>query len=199
MANTNQKKQNASSKKKVTETEDIVVNNDISVDTTVEQKTEAPKKKAAPKKKKVSLSDFVDVQSCVVGRLIWKSRKTGYKMIWDEYGDINPMQVSDLIDMRNDSKSFFASNWVAILGDNAEDVLDYLQVSKFYKDIKKPADLDEIICGDPDELSAFLNSANLNTKNTVVYRSKQLYDEGVIDSAKTISAIRKSTGVDITL
>lgn len=148
---------------------------------------------------KVKLDEFVDVQSCVVGKLIWKSKRTGYKLTWDAYGDINHMQVSDLLDMRNETKKFFIANWVVLLGDRADVILDFLQVSKYYKDVLNPEDLEEILNGDIDELKTALKSMKDSAKQALVYRARQLYQDGEIDSTKTIKVIRDATGVDISL
>lgn len=155
--------------------------------------------KTTKKPAKVKLDEFVDVQSCVIGKLIWKSKKTGYKITWDAYGDINHLQVSDLLDMRNDSKKFFIANWVILLGDRAEEILKYLQVDKYYKDVMTPEDLDEILFGDPKELEIALRTMKDSAKNALVYKAKELYAEGEFDSAKSIKAIREATGVDISL
>lgn len=160
---------------------------------------ESNQTKTTKKPVKVKLDEFVDVQSCVVGKLVWKSKKTGYKLTWDSYGDINPMQVSDLLDMRNEAKYMFIANWVILLGDRAESILDYLQVAKYYKDVLSPEDLEEIITGDPKELATALKTMKDSAKNALVYKARQLYRDGELDSTKTIKAIREATGVDISL
>ena len=155
--------------------------------------------KTTKKPAKVKLDEFVDVQSCMVGKLVWKSKKTGYKLTWDSYGDINPMQVSDLLDMRNDSKYMFIANWVVLLGDRADEILKYLQVDKYYKDVLTPEDLEEIVTGDPKDLEAALKTMKDSAKEALVYKARQLYRDGELDSAKTIKAVREATGVDISL
>ena len=155
--------------------------------------------KSIKKPAKVKLDEFIDVQSCIVGKLIWKSKKTGYKMTWDAYGDINPMQVSDLIEMRNDSKYMFIANWVVLLGDRAQDIMDYLQISQYYKDVLTPDDIDSILLGDPKDLGTALRTMKEATKEALVYKAREYVKDGTIDSSKTIKAIREATGVDISL
>lgn len=153
--------------------------------------------KTAKKPKKVTLNEYVDVQSCVQGKLIWKSQKTGYKVVWNEYGEINPMQVSDLIDMRNGAKAFFIKNCVAIVGDRAKEVMDYLQVSKYYSDIMTPDDMDELLLGNAKDVKTYLESASTTIRGAAVSRAKELYNEGILDSAKTVAVIKNVTGFDI--
>lgn len=166
-------------------------------DATVNATKEA--KAQAPKVRKIKLDEFVDVQSNVVGKLIWKSQKTGYKIIWNEFGDINPMQVSDLLDMRNGARAFFVNNWVTLLGDRADAILDYLQVAKYYEDVKAPEDLDNIILGDTEDLATIIGNLSPNIKEALVYRARQLYEEGTFNDAKNVAAIKRETGVDISM
>ena len=171
------------------------------------KKASTPKPKAAPASKstpakpapakKIKDSDMVDVRSCCVGRLSWKSPKTGYKIIWDEFGTVNPMSVEDLRDMRNGSRSFFERNWVAVEGDNAEEVLKFLQIDKYYQDFTTVDDIDEIFSYEPDEIIGVVSKFTPGLKELVARRAAILKDEGEIDSVKIIEAIQKSTGYTI--
>ena len=46
--------------------------------------------------------------------------------------------------MRNGQRDFFSENWVMLVGDNAEQALDWLQIRKYYSDIIELDDLDEV-------------------------------------------------------
>jgi len=150
-----------------------------------------------PQKKTVKDSDSVDVRSCVVGRLTWKSAKTGYKVIWDEFGTSNPMTVEELRDMRNGSRKFFENNWVVVEGDNAEDVLKYLQIDKYYKDFASIEDIDVIFEYDPDEAEAVVKKFGYGLREVVARRASTLKSEGALDSVKMIEAIERATGFTI--
>lgn len=153
--------------------------------------------KSVKRTRKVTPQEIVDVQSCVKGRLVFRSGRTGYKISWNKFGDINPMQVSDLLDMRNEAVGFFTKNLITVCGDRAGDVLDYLQVSKYYREVKTLDDLDDMILGDPKELSVALGSMSQSQKDAIVQRARALYDEGKLTTIKTAVEIRKATGVDI--
>lgn len=150
-------------------------------------------------KKPVSLDEVVDVQSCVGGQLIWVSPRTGYKIKWNEFGNINPMTVSDLLDMRNGStRVFFEKNWVAILGDRAEDVMEYLQIKKYYKTSYSADDIDQILTTyEPDEVEAVVSKMPTSLKNTVVFRVREMKANEDLDSYQVIAAVERAVGIKI--
>ena len=159
--------------------------------------TSATKAEKKPQPKPIKDTDVVDVKSCCVGKFIWKSPKTGYKIIWDEFGTSNPMTVADLRDMRNGSRKCFENNWVVIEGDRAEDVLKFLQIDKYYKDFSSVDDVDTIFDYEPDEAEAIVKKFGPGLKELVARRAAALKDEGTLDSVKMLNAIEKATGYKI--
>ena len=165
---------------------------------TTKSKTAAkPATATSRQKKAVKDDDTADVRSCVVGKLTWKSAKTGYKVIWDEFGTSNPMTVEELRDMRNGSRKFFENNWVVIEGDNAEDILKYLQIDKYYKDFSSIEDIDLIFEYEPDEAEAVIKKLGYGLKEVVARRASVLKSEGLLDSVKMIEAVERASGFTI--
>lgn len=159
---------------------------------------EVPKPQPKPKVlAKIDPNELIDVQSCVYGELIFVSRKTGYRIIWDDFGSTNPVTVGDLIDMRNGQKRFFEEPWLVLLGDRAPVIIDYLQVGKYYKNINKLEDFDEIFNYKPSEISAVIKDLTTGTKEIIARRAYALIKEGSLDSRKMIDEIEKATGFSI--
>lgn len=167
------------------------------VETKPKKSTKTKKAEKKPKPKTVKDSDSIDVKSCVIGRLVWKSPRTGYRIIWDEFGVSNPMTVEELRDMRNGSRKFFENNWVVLEGDDAEDVMKYLQLDKYYKEFASVEDIDSIFEYEPDEILAIVKKFNFGLKELVARRAATLKNEGALDSVKVIEAVEKATGFTI--
>lgn len=149
--------------------------------------------------KKVSLSESITVKSCFMGKLVWISKRTGYKIIWNEFGDENPMTVEELLDMRNGDRRFFEDHWVSIIGERAKEIMDYLQISKYYKDINNVSDIDDIFDYEPDEIYKIVSAYGEHEKELVALRAAKLIAESKLDSLKVVSAIRKATGYSLEL
>ena len=159
-------------------------------------------KKAAkieePKVEPITNDLTVDVASAVNGELIWVSKRTGYKVIWNEFGEKNPLTVADLLDMRNGDRAFFVNNWVTIEDPRADEIMKHLGIDKFYKLIKSVDDLDEIILGmDPDKIKTALPKFSYSLKETIILRAQELKNEGRLDSSRRIKALEDGTGMEI--
>lgn len=159
-------------------------------------------KKAAkieePKVEPIASDLTVDVASAVNGELIWVSKRTGYKVIWNEFGEKNPLTVADLLDMRNGDRAFFVNNWVTIEDPRADEIMKHLGIDKFYKLIKSVDDLDEIILGmDPDKIKTALPKFSYSLKETIILRAQELKNEGRLDSSRRIKALEDGTGMEI--
>ena len=151
-------------------------------------------KKAAkieePKVEPITNDLTVDVASAV--------KRTGYKVIWNEFGEKNPLTVADLLDMRNGDRAFFVNNWVTIEDPRADEIMKYLGIDKFYKLIKSVDDLDEIVLGmDPDKIKAVLPKFSYSLKETIILRAQELKNEGRLDSSRRIKALEDGTGMEI--
>lgn len=160
-----------------------------------------PKKVVEPKIEKeepIANDITVDVASAVNGELTWVSKRTGYKVIWNEFGEKNPLTVADLLDMRNGDRAFFVNNWVTIEDPRADKIMKHLGIDKFYNFIKSVDDLDEIILSkSPDAIKTILPKFSYSLKETVILRALELKKEGILDSSRRIKALEDGTGMTI--
>ena len=70
-------------------------------------------------------------------------------------GDVNLLTIAELQNMRNGQRDFFSENWVMLVGDNAEQALDWLQIRKYYSDIVELDDLDEVFTWSPEKIDVY--------------------------------------------
>ncbi len=136
----------------------------------------------------------VTVRNGYAGKLIYKSRKTGERFVWDNFGDEQDMELQELKNARNSSKTYFAKNWFLI--DDPE-VIDYLGVEQYYKNALTYENFDKLFELDADEVAARIAALPTGQRSTVAYRAKQLISEGKIDSIKVINALEAGLGVTL--
>lgn len=177
-----------------------MVEQEVSVEQ-AEAASAKPKKVVEPKIEKeepITNDITVDVASAVNGELTWVSKRTGYKVIWNEFGEKNPLTVADLLDMRNGDRAFFVNNWVTIEDPRADKIMKHLGIDKFYNFIKSVDDLDEIILSkSPDAIKTILPKFSYSLKETVILRALELKKEGILDSSRRIKALEDGTGMTI--
>ena len=179
------------------------------IETPVVEKTETPKttKKTPAKKspappvrkkiKPVDLNELVEVQSCVYGSMDYISYGTGHKISWQTFGDTNWVTVGDLMEMRNSQRAFFEKQWVVLVGDNAADVMQYLQIDKYYNKIKSTEDFDEVFNYSPEEISAVVANLSESTKETLARRAFMLIESGELNNYQVITALENALGYDL--
>ena len=139
---------------------------------------------------------IVQVASAFHGKLIFKSNNTGFKIIWNEFGEENSFTVRDLFDMRNGHREFFTRNLITIEDPRADEVYRLLGVDKFYTHIRSVKDVDKLILDtDTDEMKEVIAELSHNNKEVVAKRAYELKKENILDSAKRIDAIEESTQI----
>ena len=86
---------------------------------------------------------------------------------------------------------------IMIVGENAKDVIDYLQLNKYYADFGSIDEIDAIFEASPEEIKRIV--ANLPDKaiETIARRAYALIEDGTIDSQRVINALQDSLGYEL--
>jgi len=144
--------------------------------------------------KEIDLNQIITVRNGFQGELNYKSKRTGERWKWDEFGAEQDMELSELKSARNSNKKYFINNWFMF---DDEWVVDYLGVSQFYKHAVKIDDFDKLFSMSPSQLEATIEPMSAGQKKSVSYRAKQLIASGDIDSNKVIATLEKCLGVEL--
>lgn len=157
-------------------------------------------KKTEPVKKtlrKVPLDELVPVASNCMTPLIYVSkRQNGYKVEWENFGDVDYMSVSELIAMRGSARRFFTDNWIVIQdGDyTAEEVYSRIGVTKLYEDVVTPETIKDLLSESVSVISKRMSKMSDGLKQTVYNYAVKLKDEGEFDSIKKFELIKNIAG-----
>lgn len=160
----------------------------------VENKNETVEENEIIKVKELDPSMYVTVRNGYNGSLVYKSKKSGERFVWDSFGDSQDMQLAELKYAKGSSKTFFINNW--FLFDDPE-IISWLGMEQYYKLAMTFDEFDDLFSKDADEISETVKNLQPGQKKTVAYRAKQLIADGTIDSMKMITALEKSLGADL--
>lgn len=144
--------------------------------------------------KKVDPNQYVTVVNGFQGRLIYISKHTGERFVWDEFGAEQDMELSELKRAKSSNKKFFINNWFMF---NEQWIVDYLGLNQYYKYAVKVEDFDKLFEIPANELEEALNKMSEGQKRSVAYRARQLIAEGKIDSNKTITTLEKCLNTEL--
>lgn len=151
----------------------------------------------ARKKTKVKLSDEVCVVSCFYGKLLYINKHTGYQVEWGKFGDAVHLTVKELEAMRNGQRAFFENQWVLLTGENADAVIEYLQLAKYYDTITRISDIDNLFRSKPEDLPGVLARFAPAAKETIARRAYELIQSKDLTDINLIRALEESLGFDL--
>lgn len=161
-------------------------------DAGVSVETMTPEKKMIPKE--IDLHQYITVRNGFQGKLIYVSKRTGEKFVWDSFGDEQEIELFELKNAKNSSKKFFINNWF-IFDDDW--VIDYLGVRQFYKNALRIENFDSVFSLTPAKIKATIAGLSAGQKRSVAYRAKELVAAGEIDSNKAIAALEEALGIEL--
>lgn len=196
--------------RKTTKKEDIAVEDIVENETNIKEPTETDNKEVKTKKvtvknttpqqtikKKVvlDLNDDILIKNGFAGTLVVKLPKSNYDIIFNSFGDEDYVPLGELKALRNRYPAMFEKNWIVI--DDA-DVIEFLNVGKYYKGYLGVEEIDELFEMATDKMLAKIKTLNENVKQTVARRAISLIEDGVIDSRKTIEALEQELNYQLT-
>lgn len=166
---------------------------------------ETPKRKTRTRKaaektvkpivpKDIDPEQYVTVRNGFQGRLVYVSKHTGERFVWDQFGAEQEMELRELKNAKNSYKKFFENNWFMF---DEDWIVDYLGVQRFYRNAVRIEDFDEIFQKDAETISQIIGGMSDGQKKSVAYRARVLIAEGEIDSNKAIAALEESLGVEL--
>lgn len=167
---------------------------DVKVTEVIEEKVSTMKPK--PIASEVDPNQLIAVKNGFQGRLIYVSSRTGERFVFDEFGDVQEIELRELRNAKNSQKSFFTNNWFMFDEDDAW-VVSYLGVSQYYANVIDIDSFDDIFEMPPEEVENIVSKVSDGQKKSIEYRARQLLLEDGIDSNKVIAALEKSLGVEL--
>lgn len=151
--------------------------------------------------KRIPLDTLVPVICNVPGGLIYVSKKImGYSVKWEDIGSVEYMELSELSTMKNTDKRFFTDNWVVFDDTDeytAEQLYDFLKMSKYYKNVLTADMIDELFTWNKDKIAKKIAVLSHGMKETVAVRARQRLDEGTLDK-NIIDTLESTLGIRLT-
>lgn len=145
-------------------------------------------------KKELDRHRLVPVMNMTYGKLIYISRKTGAKWVWESYGDVDEIELFELQSMKTSYKGFLNDPLLLVLD---EEIVDYLGLSKKYEDILKFEDLEVLFKMNNKEFADLLELAPKSLVVTIVSKAREMYENGTLESIWKVNYLNDKYGTDI--
>lgn len=159
-----------------------------------QEQAAVPEEKKTFTPKEIDPNQIVTVRNGFQGRLVYKSKRTSERFVWDTFGAEQDMELSELKNAKNSNKKYFINNWFMF---DESWIIDYLGLRQYYKNAIPIQDFDRLFEKPVDEIEETVAKLSDGQKKSIAYRAKQLISEGGIDSNKTIATLEKCLGTDL--
>ena len=148
------------------------------------------------RKKQIDLDMLVPCRNVTDGRLIYKSRKTGLQTVWTNHGDIEYMDVGELLTMKASQPKFLNEPWLVI---EDEDIVEYLGLKHLYKRLVDTEDLASFFAKSHEEMAQILDRIPNGTKDTIATRARKMIEEGTLYDNRKIRVLEEKLKIDLSL
>ena len=134
---------------------------------------------------------LVPIVSNVDGILIYKGGRSGQVWKFTQYGDEDVMELSELRAMLSSNRAFLEKGWIKVLDD---EVIEYLNLQRFQKNVIDREDIEYIITQDPEQIRQSIKESNVNTKTLIFSFAREKFINGELKDYHTITAIEEGLG-----
>lgn len=131
------------------------------------------------------------------GRLVYESKRTrGYKITWNNYMDIQSVDLSELVAMKASDLAFFSKNYIVIADsyERKDEVLKYLHVERYYDNTPDPHTLSTLFNVNVTEMVNRIKGMPVSVQESVAKAAQKAIADGTLDSLKRIAALEEVLG-----
>ena len=144
---------------------------------------ETPKPKQRKTRKQIDRRALIPCRSLVYGGLIFKSKKTGAHIVWENYGIVEDVEYQDLQAMKASGSKFLKVPWIVPEDD---EVIETLRLQGVYNNIIDLEDLNSFFKLSKDEMIKKIDSIPegmkelLKSKAVSMIKNEELNDIRII-------------------
>lgn len=147
-------------------------------------------------KRKESLDKqmLVPIMNVTNGKLIYQSKRSGSEFQFEKYGDIEYIEVYELLTMRSSQRRFLDEPYVIVLDD---EVAEYLGLSNNYKKLTHATEISRIFDLPLERYKEVVQSAPKGLAHLIVSTAKEKLANGELDSVQKVQALEEVYNVEL--
>lgn len=167
-----------------------------SVEKIEDVKVEQSAPKEIKRKKSIDLNMLVACRNVHDGEVIYVSKKTGLQTLWSAYGDIEHLDVGELITMKASQPRFMDEPWIVV---DDEEVAEYLGLNKLYEKLVDVDDLDSFFEKPVDEMENILNKLPKGIKDSIAIRARKKVEDETLYDTRKIRLLDEKLNIDLSI
>ena len=150
-------------------------------------------------------SALINVKSNAFGKLIYVSKKTGERIVWDQCGEIQQVTLATLRGIKLECIKFYREQLIIPVGfadENADkfnpaDIYKQLFIAQYYKNLVDPSDYEVLCTMTPAEIKEKISFMSTGAKENLAVAVNTFIEKGVLDSIKAIKAFEEALGCEL--
>lgn len=141
----------------------------------------------------IDLNDYIPCRSTQTN-LIYKSNRTGEKIVWSEFGDVQEITFGELKTMKATYGRFFSQGWLIV---EDEEAINHLGLGRTYGNMLEVEDLDEFFGASEDEMERILQNVPQGFKKSLAVFARERIQDGRLDSNRKIKLLEELLQVEL--
>ena len=172
----------------------------IETEETIEETIKTEKKTEVKPIWKPDLQRMIGIKNISRGKLIYKSKRiVGYTVEWSNKGDVNYLELSEFINLKNSDRRFITEPWIRVVEDDEIEILKYAQVFDYYKEILGLNNVSDILKLSFEDFKKKFDKLPEGYKNAVMESAAEMISNGELDSLKIKDYIEKTMQIDLSI
>lgn len=147
------------------------------------------------RKEAIDKQMLVPIMNVTNGKLVYQSKKSGSEFHFEQYGDIEYIELYELLTMRSSQRKFLDEPYIIVLDD---EVAEYLGLSNVYKKLTHATEIDRIFKFPLDKFKNIIESTPKGLAHLIISKAKEKIASGEFDSVQKIQALEEIYNVPLT-
>ena len=160
----------------------------------VEEVVEVVEKPVRATRKQIDANALIPCRSTTHGGLTYISKRTGERVVWDDYDDVQDITMGELKNLYASSPAFI--NDVMFVIDD-EEAVEALNLTRLYDTIFDIGNLEDFFDKEYNELESLLEKLPKGLKKTVASKAGEMVKNGTLDSRAKIKLVEEKLKVDL--
>lgn len=138
--------------------------------------------------------DLIDIMNGTKGELVHRSQRTGRMWVFRDFGIVQRMPYSEVVDLYNNNHKVFTNATLIILNKQLQEDFD---LSNVYRNVLTPQNIKKIFKEDTDKMKKIVDSMPEASKIVFINTAKEMYKSGSIDSMSKIKFIESEFNLSL--
>ena len=174
---------------------ETVIEEEVKVEPVVTTTRKRPTRKARPK---IDKNEPIACTSVVEGAVVYVSRKTGLRVIWQNYGDMEYIDFEELLTMKASTSAFLTEPYIIVEND---DVMEYFGLTNLYSKLFEIDidDLDGFFQLSPSVIEGKIKNLPKGYRETIAMKARRMVEDGTLYDTRVMKILATELGMDFSL